>query len=353
MELQQTEPTWQDFGNSADWREKHPEAETSKKCVQVNQDVPISVKLSPSRRDSHLGVVATFEPMAPPMAEVRGGKRIRKLKKRKLLKKAQGADAPESSDTELDGEALKPRWLRPRRRPSDGSQLSTSSSPPSEERSSNAEKATPEQKRFLRHSVKRPLVASTAQPTTNLDSDENMEVCRQSDTDSLLPQDPAALESFSSQQQQQQSLGCNEVTSTSDMDICKSSERYHRPHETHVFARSLSVCGDACHLLISLCFSSDVQGSIILCTAPPKTSSDVSSDHRDDDLPSQGAFEGHQEAVNAVQIHDGLLYTCSGDRTVRAFDLVVSGGGAGQGTRRKRRLWLCPNSGFGSFEMRS
>ncbi len=34
-------------------------------------------------------------------------------------------------------------------------------------------------------------------------------------------------------------------------------------------------------------------------------------------------FEGHQEAVNAMQIHNGLLYTCSGDRTVRAFDLVV------------------------------
>lgn len=50
---------------------------------------------------------------------------------------------------------------------------------------------------------------------------------------------------------------------------------------------------------------------------------DASSDHGEDDLPTEGVFEGHQEAVNAMQIHNGLLYTCSGDRTVRVFDLVV------------------------------
>lgn len=55
-------------------------------------------------------------------------------------------------------------------------------------------------------------------------------------------------------------------------------------------------------------------------------STDVSSDHGEDDLPTEGTFEGHQEAVNAMQVHNGLLYTCSGDRTVRAFDLVVSVG---------------------------
>lgn len=53
-------------------------------------------------------------------------------------------------------------------------------------------------------------------------------------------------------------------------------------------------------------------------------STDVSSDHGEDELPTEGSFEGHQEAVNALQVHNGLLYTCSGDRSVRAFDLVVS-----------------------------
>uniref|UniRef100_S4RX94 Uncharacterized protein n=1 Tax=Petromyzon marinus TaxID=7757 RepID=S4RX94_PETMA len=37
--------------------------------------------------------------------------------------------------------------------------------------------------------------------------------------------------------------------------------------------------------------------------------------------PSAGAFEGHEAAVSGVQIFEGMLYTCSSDKTVRAFDL--------------------------------
>lgn len=51
--------------------------------------------------------------------------------------------------------------------------------------------------------------------------------------------------------------------------------------------------------------------------------SDVFSDHDGDDILTEGAFEGHQEAVNSIQIHDRLLYTCSGDQTIKVFDLVV------------------------------
>ncbi len=40
-------------------------------------------------------------------------------------------------------------------------------------------------------------------------------------------------------------------------------------------------------------------------------------------MPTEGDFEGHQEAVNGMQIHNGLLYTCSGDRTIHAFNLIV------------------------------
>lgn len=64
----------------------------------------------------------------------------------------------------------------------------------------------------------------------------------------------------------------------------------------------------------------------------------MSSDHGEDELPTEGVFEGHQEAVNAMQIHSGLLYTCSGDRTVRAFDLVVS---VRKEDGRTSRLGLC------------
>lgn len=211
-----------------------------------------SIKLSPSRRDSEVGSVGdcaasqSFEaPVAPSLlsmpaspSELRSGKRVRKLKKRKLLKKALGAQQPESSDTELDGEAMRPRWLRPRRR-SGGSQVSTSS-PPSEDRDADVIMEggnepcrqqhptighdTADQK-SPKHMVELPLVAP-AELTANLDSDEGMEVsevCQQPpDTDTQLPVAPPAPESLTTKQQ---SLGCNEVTSTSDMDICKSSER--------------------------------------------------------------------------------------------------------------------------------
>lgn len=208
-----------------------------------------SIKLSPSRRDSEVGSVGdcaasqSFEapsllsmPASP--SESRSGKRVRKLKKRKLLKKALGEQQPESSDTELDGEAMKPRWLRPRRR-SGGSQVSTSS-PPSEDRDADVIMEgghepcrqphptighdTADQK-SPKHMVELPLVAP-AELTANLDSDEGMEVsqvCQQPpDTDTQVPAAPQTSESLGTKQQ---SLGCNEVTSTSDMDICKSSER--------------------------------------------------------------------------------------------------------------------------------
>uniref|UniRef100_A0A8C2I704 Zinc finger protein 106a n=1 Tax=Cyprinus carpio TaxID=7962 RepID=A0A8C2I704_CYPCA len=41
-----------------------------------------------------------------------------------------------------------------------------------------------------------------------------------------------------------------------------------------------------------------------------------------EEAPTEGEFEGHQEAVNGMQVHNGLLYTCSGDRTIRAFNLI-------------------------------
>lgn len=53
------------------------------------------------------------------------------------------------------------------------------------------------------------------------------------------------------------------------------------------------------------------------------SSPDASTDHGEDEMPTDGVFKGHQEAVNAMQVHNGLLYTSSGDRTVRAFHLVV------------------------------
>lgn len=43
----------------------------------------------------------------------------------------------------------------------------------------------------------------------------------------------------------------------------------------------------------------------------------------EDEEPSLGAFENHSGPVHGLQVHEGLLYTCSGDNTARAYSLVV------------------------------
>lgn len=43
----------------------------------------------------------------------------------------------------------------------------------------------------------------------------------------------------------------------------------------------------------------------------------------DDEEPSLGEFLNHSGPVNSLQVHNGVLYTCSGDNTARAYSLVV------------------------------
>ncbi|XP_072221969.1 zinc finger protein 106 [Leuresthes tenuis] len=269
--------------------------------------------LLPSRRSSEVGSVvdcADIQSAQPPSvlnmpaspSEMRNGKRVRKLKKRKAFKKAQGMEQPGSSDTEVDEEASRPRWLRQRRRPSGGSQVSTSSLPADEREGdvdTEGSKKTltmlcpttiPEKvdQKSPKHMLDPPQ-ATPADVVENLDSEEGMEITaagQQQHTDAPVPAPPPALIPDSSRPEPR-SLACNEVTSTSDMDLCKSSE-------------------------------SDLPFTITL----PKTTSDASSDHGEDEMLTEGVFDGHQEAVNAIQIHNGLLYTCSGDRTIKAFNLV-------------------------------
>ncbi|XP_074516017.1 zinc finger protein 106 [Sebastes fasciatus] len=318
-----TDHNWENFNTPADCKESLSGlVETMEKAIQATRNsLPDSKSplksLLASRRSSEVGSVVdcaatpSFEPSSAPSVlnlppsppELRSGKRVRKLKKRKVLKKAQGTEQPESSDTEIDGEGLRPRWLRPRRRPSGSSQVSTST-PPSEDREGDVNMELVEEasrrlfptdtleKEDPKHMVELPQ-AAPAELTMNLESEESMEVtaaCQQQQhTDTLVPASPP-VQIPDSSRPEPQSLACNEVTSTSDMDVCRSSE-------------------------------SDLPFPI---TSPKisKISSDASSDHGEDDLPTEGVFEGHQEAVNAMQIYNGLLYTCSGDRTVKAFDLV-------------------------------
>lgn len=50
----------------------------------------------------------------------------------------------------------------------------------------------------------------------------------------------------------------------------------------------------------------------------------MSSEPGEDEEPTEGTFEGHLAAVNAIQIFGNLLYTCSADKTVCVYNLVVS-----------------------------
>lgn len=174
-----------------------------------------------------------FNTPAAPL-EMRNEKRVRKLKKRKVLKKAQGTEQPESSDSEMVEETTRPRWLRQRRRPSGGSQVSTSSQPTDDrEMNMNTDDnkkilSLPLKSMNLKEDHKSPekiteLQASLTDPAANADLKESMEVtaCQQHQMDDLLPPPPSGLIPDSCRPGPQ-SLACNEVSSTSDMDLCKS-----------------------------------------------------------------------------------------------------------------------------------
>lgn len=51
----------------------------------------------------------------------------------------------------------------------------------------------------------------------------------------------------------------------------------------------------------------------------------VISECVEDEEASLGEFLNHTGPVHGLQVHDGLLYTCSGDNTARAYSLTVSG----------------------------
>ncbi|XP_072314464.1 zinc finger protein 106 isoform X2 [Eucyclogobius newberryi] len=289
------EPEQDEFGDPVDSKESLADlvltmtTEKGNQASQANAEPSTNDKLlSPRRKDSEKGsfvesaAAPSFEiPSLPPglnvpasPSELRGGKKVRKLKKRKLLKKAQSSEVPESSDTEMDTDASRQRCPRPRRRSSGGSQVSTSNQQ-TEERGEDVKMdeaeallVEKEDSQPPKSSKKHPCV-TPSQVTVKSEPQKNTQ-------ESLKPES--------------QNVACHEVSSTSDMDISPAPD-------------------------------SDVQGSLTLPKVG-KTSSDVSSDHGEDDLPTEGAFEGHAEAVNSIQIHGGLLYTCSGDRTVRAFDIV-------------------------------
>ncbi|KAF4102460.1 zinc finger protein 106 [Onychostoma macrolepis] len=224
-------------------------------------------------------------------------KRVRKLKKRKCLNKAKLNEQPEISESELDAEQPTPRpsrKCRPHRRSS-----STCVSAPTPEE--NEEMVVTEA------SKAQPQGAKLATPPVNEDHSQSSELeivelpppdvdivnLDSSDPDEMpekKAKESAAANTTDHAVTDPQNLACNEVTSTSEIDtssIVKTSE-------------------------------SEIKSVSVLESKVP---SDI-SDPGEEEVPTEGEFEGHQEAVNGMQIHNGLLYTCSGDRTIRTFNLI-------------------------------
>uniref|UniRef100_A0A673YMQ3 Zinc finger protein 106 n=1 Tax=Salmo trutta TaxID=8032 RepID=A0A673YMQ3_SALTR len=226
------------------------------------QDLDTSPVLRPSIAPS----------IAPPQAEVKTVKRVRKLKKKRVLRKAKGEEQQlDNSDTELETETsfTRPVRLLGTRRKATSEDKGELPRPP------RSPATRPEEKQEYSDSSLEMVVLPQAAPAevvtidTSGPEDRDMDICGVACPQPQPTVSPPAPDTLKTEPQK---LACNEVTSTSEMD-----------------------------------------GNLSL---------DASSEPGDDDLPSEGRFEGHQETVNAMQVHMGLLYTCSGDRTVRAFSLV-------------------------------
>ncbi|XP_042358981.1 zinc finger protein 106 isoform X2 [Plectropomus leopardus] len=57
-------------------------------------------------------------------------------------------------------------------------------------------------------------------------------------------------------------------------------------------------------------------------TLAPVKDASVPPEGVEDDEPSVGAFSNHAGLVQGLQVHEGRLYTCSGDNTARAYSLM-------------------------------
>ncbi|XP_008583458.1 PREDICTED: zinc finger protein 106 isoform X1 [Galeopterus variegatus] len=215
-------------------------------------------------------------------AETRGNKKKKKLRKKKTLR---AAHVPENSDTEQDV------FTKPVRKVKAGKLT----------KGGNVTTSTWEDSR-------------TGREQENVrdepDSDSSLEVLEipnpqlevvaidSSESGEEKPDSPSKKDIWNSTEQnplETSRSGCDEVSSTSEIG-------------TH-YKDGIPVSVAETQTVIS-----SIKGS--------KNSSEISSEPGDDDEPTEGSFEGHQAAVNAIQIFGNLLYTCSADKTVRVYNLV-------------------------------
>ncbi|XP_078419047.1 zinc finger protein 106 [Cetorhinus maximus] len=224
-------------------------------------------------------------------SESKGVKKKKKFRKKKAPRVEQ---AGENSDTEQDNEHIRPaRKLKNKRAPK--GKVTTSTHPGSEGTPAPKEKGRPK--------------GESEMGSACTDSDFSVELVEV--TKPLL--EVVAIESVESADEQPDSpskreqlipnqcttdppkAGYNEVTSTSEMGTSCANNITKSVAETQTPGSSL-------------------KGS--------RNTSEVSSDGMEEEDPTEGTFEGHRAAVNAMQIYNGQLYTCSADKTVHVYNLM-------------------------------
>ncbi|XP_060227844.1 zinc finger protein 106 isoform X6 [Meriones unguiculatus] len=218
-----------------------------------------------------------------PSVETRGSKKKKKLRKRKTLR---AAHAPDNSDTEQDMFTAKPTRKVKTGKPAKGGKVTTSSW---EDSRTGREQETARDEPDSESSLEVLEVPNPQLDVVAIDSSESGDE---------KPDSPSKKDAWNSAEQntiETARSGCDEVSSTSELGT-----RYKDG------------------IPVSVAETQTVISSI----KASKNSSEISSEPGDEDEPTEGSFEGHQAAVNAIQIFGNLLYTCSADTTVRVYNLV-------------------------------
>nr|XP_056706994.1 zinc finger protein 106 [Euleptes europaea] len=213
-------------------------------------------------------------------------KKKKKLKKKKALR---AAHVPENSDTEQDVSDSKPfRKVKSIKAPK-GEKVTTSTPPKQKDAEATQEKNGKKDENESDTSLEFVEVPKSPLEVVAITSSESGDE---------KPDSPSKRDSLSSPEQllrEASRSGYDEVSSTSEIGT-----NYRDGIGRSVAETQTSI--------------SSIRGS--------KNSSEVSSEPGEDEEPTEGVFEGHSAAVNAMQIFGNLLYTCSADKTIRSYNLV-------------------------------
>ncbi|XP_031227442.1 zinc finger protein 106 isoform X2 [Mastomys coucha] len=216
-------------------------------------------------------------------AEARGSKKKKKLRKKKTLR---ATHVPENSDTEQDVFTAKPARKVKTGKAAKGGKVTTSTWGDSQ---TGREQETTRDEPDSESSLEVLEVTNPHLEVVAIDTSESGEEKPDSPSkkDAWIAAELNPIEISRS--------GCDEVSSTSELGT-----RYKDG------------------VPVSVAETQTVISSI----KASKNSSEISSEPGDDDEPTEGSFERHQAAVNAIQIFGNFLYTCSADTTVRVYNLV-------------------------------